>query len=119
MSVHYGPIDIDCDALPYALVQACEMLGFRYPLDVRWCRMSQFLNSQARALGLFSSHPWKRLFGRQQRKEASCSCGEPLPMLEQYAFTFASGAQVEYRLAQCHRCRTMLWEPAAPGPFTL
>ncbi len=116
MSVHYGPIDIDCDALPYPLAQACETLNFQSPLDVRWCRLSQFVNGQAHPVGLFSSRSWQRLF-HKQAKEKPCSCGEALPTLEQYAFTFASGAHVEYYLAQCARCRTMFWEQGSPATF--
>jgi len=38
VSTRLGPILIDCDAPPYAIVQACERRGLRSPLDVRWCR---------------------------------------------------------------------------------
>jgi hypothetical protein len=119
MSVDYGPIDIDCDALPYPLVQACETLNFRSPLDVRWCRMSQFGNGQGEGSGLFSSQSWKRLFRKNQGREKACTCGDPLPTLEQYAFTFSSGAHVEYYLGQCGRCGTMFWEQATASSFAL
>jgi len=58
------PIDIECDAPSYAFVEACEKVGFRSPLDVRWCRMSHFLGSQREPDGGF--HPLRWLFGGGQ-----------------------------------------------------
>ena len=36
MNGHLGPVEVECDAPPYAVVQACAYLGFDRPLDVRW-----------------------------------------------------------------------------------
>lgn len=41
-----GTPEIFCDAPPYAVVRACETLGFQSPLDVRWCRKSQSIRGQ-------------------------------------------------------------------------
>jgi hypothetical protein len=38
MSERLGPIESRCDAPPYAVVQACRLLDFQTPEDVRWCR---------------------------------------------------------------------------------
>jgi hypothetical protein len=32
--------------------------------------------------------------------------------MESYTFTFASGSQSAYYLAQCERCRTIYWDNA-------
>jgi hypothetical protein len=83
MSNHFEPQQFDCDAPPYAIVRACQHLGFRSPLDVRWCRMGHFLGRYQIGSGLLG---W--LFGRGQASERKCACGQPLPTLEQYTFTF-------------------------------
>ena len=107
MSSRLGPIDITCDAPPYTVVQACETLEFRTPLDVRWCRISHFLSGQG---GEASLHPWKWFFGKNESREKTCSCGEPLPNLEWYTFMFISGKVSHYHLGQCRRCRSIFWE---------
>jgi hypothetical protein len=101
-----GPIDVSCDAPPYLIVQACETVGFHAPLDVRWCRLNHFIEQEERA----GSHLWNLLFHRAERGIKSCSCGEALPILENYAFTFASEKVINYRLGQCPRCSTIFWE---------
>ena len=99
MSNNLGPIEIDCDAPPYAVVQACEGLGFSRPQDVRWRRLDRHLFG--RPAGFF---PWLR------GTDPPCSCGQPVPSLEGYTFTFLSGRQAEYFLAQCRRCATVFWD---------
>ena len=115
MATQFGPIELDCDALPYPIVQACERLGFRAPLDVRWCRLSRFLSDRAAAAGLLGGLSWSGLFHRGQRPGTQCTCGESLPSLEQYTFMYLSGTEAEYRLGQCEACNTMFWDevPAA------
>ena len=105
MASQLGPIEICCDAPPYLIVQACERLRFLSPLDVRWCRMSNFLNDLSASLRI-----WNFLFIKNQPEKRTCSCGEPLPVLEDYAFTFACGKVLNYALGQCPKCRTIFWE---------
>jgi hypothetical protein len=50
------------------------------------------------------------LLGRAETSERVCSCGRDLPELENYAFTFQNGEQIEYEIGQCPRCRTIYWE---------
>jgi hypothetical protein len=107
-----GPIEVCCDAPPYAVVEACERLGFQSPLDVRWCQVSHFLPGREGA-GVLRS--WKALFGLGRAKEGSCPCGEPLPVLDKYAFFFRSGKEADYFLGQCRCCRTVFWEDSPPS----
>jgi hypothetical protein len=103
-----GPIDINCDAPPFSVVKACEKLGFRSPLDVRWCRMSHFVKDQ-RERGF---HLLLWLLGNSQPSKANCICGQILPLMEPHTFTFASEKEAHFLLGQCCRCRTMFWEEA-------
>jgi hypothetical protein len=109
MASEFEPTDIHCDAPPYSVVRACQKLGFRAPLDVRWHRMSHFLHERANSLAA-ASLPWKILFGPGEEAIQACTCGHPLPVLEKYAFTFISERQAEYLLGQCSRCRTIFWD---------
>ena len=109
-----GPMDIECDAPHYSVVEACGKLGFRSPLDVRWCRTSRFLGGRRKSGGGF--HPWLWLFGGGKRPRPTCTCGQPLPIVGRYTCTFTSGKEVDYLLGQCRRCRTMFWDAAAPTP---
>jgi hypothetical protein len=108
-----GPMDIECDAPPYSVVKACKGLGFQLPLDVRWCRMSYVLRDQGEVGGAVGFHPLRWLFGSGQPPRTSCSCGQPLPLIERYAFTVASKKEAHYLLGQCSRCRTIYWEEAS------
>jgi hypothetical protein len=47
-----------------------------------------------------------RLF-RLQR--GNCRCGERLPLLERFTFSFRPGEDVQFYLGQCDRCLSMLW----------
>src|SRR5262245_40322014 len=100
-----GPIDVSCDAPAYPIVRACGMLGFESPLDVRWCRLSRFPpGGEHDSLNV---SPWKWFTNRADGKGKTCTCGEPLPLLENYAFTPACAKVLDYRLAQCRRCHTI------------
>jgi len=103
-----GPIDIECDAPPYSVVEACGNLGFQSPLDVRWCRLSRYLGRQREPADGF--HPLRWLFGGRQHPTTTCICGEPLPRMKHCTCTFASGKEDEYLFGQCRRCLTMFWE---------
>jgi len=108
MSSQLGPIDITCDAPPYPVVQACARLGFQSPLDVRWSRLSHYLNEEeGSSLGI---HSLKWFFTKRSPKDKTCCCGGSLPLLEWYTFTFLSGGVADYHLGQCPRCRTIFWE---------
>ena len=61
MNSHPGPVEIECDAPPYAVVQACACLGFRNPLDVRWRHARELAGRGPRGLG---RGLWKALLGR-------------------------------------------------------
>jgi hypothetical protein len=100
MTDDLGPIEVICDAPPYPVVRACAGLGFETPQDVRWIRTDRKRARRA-ATSLIP-------FLRSSRP--NCSCGEPLPELESYTFTFVSGTRAEYYLAQCTRCRTIFWD---------
>jgi hypothetical protein len=99
MTDDLGPIEVICDAPPYPVVRACAGLGFETPQDVRWARLER--RRQRKPSSLF---PWLR------GSKPTCKCGEPLPELESYTFTFVSGTRAEYFLAQCVRCRTIFWD---------
>jgi len=91
-------------------VRACETLGFETPLDVRWCRMSHFQYEREQPEDALGSSAWTWFFHKSPRKEKTCTCGKPLPVLQWYIFTFVTDQMVDYHLGQCPRCRTIFWE---------
>ena len=105
MSNQLGPIEICCDAPPYLIVHACQNLEFTNPVDVRWSRISHFLSERMSGLRL-----WDLFFTKSQSENKTCLCGLPLPVLENYAFTFAGGKVLNYGLGQCRKCHTIFWE---------
>jgi hypothetical protein len=105
-----GPIDIQCDAPSYKVVQACRRIGFEQPEDVRWCRLSEFVHPSQGWKGLFHPDTWKRVFGGSHADDKLCSCGHKLPGLERVTFTFTTGFESTYLLGQCARCRTVFWD---------
>ena len=109
MSNQLGPLEISCDAPPYVIVQACQLLQFKAPLDVRWCEKSHYLREGPAGVRLWN------LFAKSQPVKTTCTCGMPLPLLENYAFTFACGKVLHYNLSQCSKCRTMFWEEGFPS----
>jgi hypothetical protein len=44
MSQQLGPLEVICDAPPYPIVQACNAIGIETPEDVRWSRMSRYID---------------------------------------------------------------------------
>jgi hypothetical protein len=114
MSGSLGPIDVYCDAPPYSIVRAGRGLGFYRPEDVRWCRMSHFRAEREGLWELLNPMTWTMALGggTRTRKACTCSCGQDLPVLERYVFTFSSGDQASYLIGQCARCRTIFWEEA-------
>lgn len=102
--------EISCDAPAHSVVQACEGLGFDSPLDVRWLRLSHFVTACAAQPNGGGSDFWGWLFKRDRLEPGACTCRAPLPELENYTFTFASGRVIDYQLGQCRCCRTIFWE---------
>jgi hypothetical protein len=109
-----GRLEICCDAPPYDVVRACEKYGFYRPLDVRWCRMNYFASKEGRHKKNLGIRLWQRLFGTRETQVQTCACGQPLPELQKYGFTFHSKKVRDYLLGQCHRCRTMYWDDPLP-----
>jgi hypothetical protein len=80
-------------------------------MDVRWCRLSHQFGGKAASAGTALPQVWGWLFSHQPR-ERSCVCGQPLPILETYTFTFASLKTANYLIGQCSHCHTIFWEQA-------
>jgi hypothetical protein len=104
MPYNLKPIEINCDTPPDQVVYACQRLDFHKPLDVRWARLSRFQTAR-------SVSDWLGKLFRRTPDPNRCSCGELLPVLDNYAFTAAQKFVADYRLGQCRRCRTIFWEP--------
>lgn len=105
-----GQIQMRCDAPPYGVVCACKRCGISSPLDVRWCRMSHFVNGNGQRTGNIFARLWQRFFGRGNSNAKTCTCGQPLPNLKRYAFSVLSITVGDYMLGQCSRCRTVFWD---------
>lgn len=112
MSNHLGPLQVECDAPPYAIVRACRKLGMNEPEDVRWCRKGRRSRRHIGWIQFLTSPIWGRLLRAGEPEGPTCSCGTSMPLLECYCFTFQTGDQVEYEMGQCPRCRTIYWEKA-------
>jgi hypothetical protein len=106
MATELESLVTDCDAPAYAIVDACGQLGFRTPLDVRWCQ-SPLVNQQPAHRAHVAL--WKRFFGIGSATEPTCSCGHRLPRLERCTFILPTQQVVNYLLGQCPRCRTIFW----------
>ncbi len=109
MSSHLGPLQVECDAPPYAIVRACRKLGMSQPEDVRWCRKGRHSRRHHGWIQLLTNPIWGRLLGGETEAPV-CLCGKQLPLLESYCFTFQTGEQVEYEMGQCPRCGTIYWD---------
>jgi len=112
MSNPLGPIEIHCDAPPYPVVRAGHRIGLHSPEDVRWCRLSHFLKQPEGWREVLSLQAWKQLLGMGGPCRGNCTCGQKLPVLEKYTFTFRNGGEASYLIAQCGRCQTVFWEEA-------
>lgn len=109
MSSKLGPIDLQCDAPHYAVVQACHSIGLKTPEDVRWCKRTHFLVQQ-KALESVATQPLQRLANAALRGLDTCSCGHALPLMQGFTFTFTTGEEISYSLGQCSRCHTVFWD---------
>jgi hypothetical protein len=105
-----GTVEIVCDAPPYSIVQACSVVGVRDPEDVRWCQLSRFRHARHVRPELFNLRSWKAFLGMKTESADACSCRHALPRLEEYTFTYSTGAEVRYLIGQCARCRTVFWD---------
>jgi hypothetical protein len=111
-----GPLEVNCDAPPYNIVRACQMIGLRSPEDVRWSRLSQFVGASADGRESVKGSSWRSLLGMSPPECIRCTCGQKLPLLEQYTFTLISGRQTSYLIGQCSRCLAIYWQEAQPRP---
>src|SRR2546430_14262814 len=94
MANRLGPIDILCDAPPYSVVKACRTLAMQAPEDVRWFRMSYFLNRQAGWPETLSRQTWKSMLGVNQGPGGKkCSCAHELPGPVQDTLTYITGQE--------------------------
>jgi hypothetical protein len=116
MSNPFQPQEFDCDAPPYSVVQACDELGFQSPLDVRWCRLRPVDARHEKRPASFSLEFWEWFFRRRSPPGNLCGCGQPLPILERYTFTFLSERRADYFLGQCGHCHTIFWDEAITRP---
>ena len=108
MANRFGPLEILCDAPSYAIVRACREIGIRNPEDVRWCRLSAFLEGDYDRHEMLSFQTWKKFLGMGGR-EMRCDCGQELPRLQRYVFTSNRG-ESRFLLGQCDRCQTVFWD---------
>ena len=106
----WDPCKLNVTPPPYPIVRACRKLGMSEPEDVRWCRKGHHTQRAHGWMHFLTNPIWGRLLSRAESEETVCGCGRPLPILECFCFTFQSGEQVEYEMAQCPRCRTIYWE---------
>jgi hypothetical protein len=107
-----GTLEVICDAPPYEVVRACEAVGFRTPLDVRWVRACHVVQRRPPGRGLFSFRRWLELLGVGKPAGRACSCGDRLPDLRWHRFVYPAEGQSDYLLGQCRRCHTVYWDDA-------
>jgi hypothetical protein len=107
-----GLLDIECDAPPYAIVQAGHLVGLRCPEDVRWCRLSGPRPPAEERRP--SPAQWAQPVSPNipALRTRSCVCGRRLPLPVRCTFTFNTGRQVRYWMGQCRHCRTIFWDEA-------
>lgn len=104
--------EFECDAPPYPIVEACETIGIRSPLDVRWCRISRSRLASGQASSLFGRLVRKLFHAQPPEAEITCFCRKPLPETECYRFTCSGEESVCYRIGQCPQCFTIFWDDA-------
>ncbi len=105
MSGRFGPLEVRCDAPPYAIVRGCRMAGLSDPEDVAWYRLSRPAPSRPPS--------WRSFLGGGAEPARKCVCGAGLPELAKYQFTLASGREASYLIGQCAQCGTIFWEELA------
>jgi hypothetical protein len=90
------------------------MIGFKSPEDVRWSRLSQAISEHTDGREGIKDRSWRSVLGMSQPENRNCTCGQRLPLLEQYTFTLISGKQTSYLIGQCGHCLAMYWQEAPP-----
>lgn len=109
-SVQIRPLHIVCDAPPYEVVKASERIGLRSPEDVRWRRQSAASSETGRRKTL-AGRLWRLLFAFGLPEiEEKCGCGDTLPERRSIRLRTLAGSEIRYALAQCGRCRTIVWD---------
>ena len=101
--------ELDCDAPPYYIVQACWQIGLDKPEDVRWLEAGHVLAGRGVAAPRSKSRRWNDLLEAGDLAAMHCSCGRPLPTLTRYKFTLNDSDIVFYSFGQCPRCKTVYW----------
>lgn len=108
-SIQIRPLKIVCDAPVYEVVKASERIGMRSPEDVRWRR--QGVPQEAAKGKTLTRRFWRLLFAfGLPEVEEKCGCGAPLPERRSIRLHTRTGAEIRYFLAQCGRCRTIVWD---------
>ena len=109
-SIQLRPLKIVCDAPLYEVVKASGRIGMRSPEDVRWRRQSSPRDEGAKRMTL-TGRLWRLLFafGLPDVEEA-CGCGGILPERRSIRLRTRTGSEIRYALAQCGRCRTIVWD---------
>jgi hypothetical protein len=110
MAMRPEPLEIVCDAPPYAIVRACRMIDVERPEDVRWCEVTSLLHEHGLAGHLPDGFTWNEYMESLGSPAWECHCGRLLPYLIEYRFTYNTGAEARYSLAQCGRCKTVYWK---------
>jgi hypothetical protein len=109
-SIQLRPIKIDCDAPAYEVVKASGRVGMRSPQDVRWCRQSA-PRSESSPRQTLARRLWRLLFAfGLPEVEEKCGCGNTLPERRVVRIRTSSGSEIHYSMAQCDRCRTIVWD---------
>ena len=111
MAKSLGPVEVCCESPPYRVVQSCRWIGINHPEDVRWLRLSTFRElSPRRNRGAVTF--LRRLFASTETHPDPCTCGKPLPALEDAVVAFDEGEETIYFIGQCSRCQTVFWDLA-------
>jgi hypothetical protein len=105
---------MDCDAPSYPIVAACAKLGFRAPLDVRWCRVVP-PGPTVGWLTTVCRRAWHWLLESDPPAGGICNCGAALPYLERCRF-IGLAVSAHYLIGQCRRCSTMFWTEVDAEP---
>jgi hypothetical protein len=109
-SIRLRPLKIVCDAPLYEVVKACGRIGMRSPEDVRW-RRQRVPNGESVKRQSVAGRLWRLLFAfGLPEVEEKCRCGNVLPERRSIRLHTLAGSEIRYTLAQCGRCRTIVWD---------
>jgi hypothetical protein len=108
-SIQLRPLKIVCDAPLYEVVKASGRIGMCSPEDVRWHRQS-VPNRELKRRSV-AGRLWRLLFAfGLPEVEEKCRCGGILPERRSIRLRTRCGSEIHYALAQCGRCRTIVWD---------